>query len=160
LLQRFHGLCTQDFERDFQNKLLVFMQHQNDFTSLTSADWKFEDSISTVADHPALSDTTIVDEPTRLERAELPAEGKLVSTYVPENSISDEVYAFLSAWDEREAERRQNVAGAGRLVEAVKDVDFEPARSLTNRAPPKLFYGTFWRSITRRLIQHNAKHLS
>jgi hypothetical protein len=39
------------------------------------------------------------------------------------------------------------------IADSLKAINYEPIRNNMNGAPPKRFYRTFWRSITRRLLQ-------
>jgi hypothetical protein len=73
--------------------------------------------------------------------------------YVPQNFIKDEVLQFIAAF-ERTTLQRAAIAQAGDAMEtATGGEDFEPLRPLTDRAPPKRFYLTFWRSAAWRLVQ-------
>jgi hypothetical protein len=72
------------------------------------------------------------------------------------NSKRREVLAYLTAWVEAEARRRADPHGSG--DDRTMDVDFVPGiRIPDNAGPPRLFYITFWRSLTRRLLQSVEK---
>ena len=138
------------------------MGHQQEFMCLSNTELECADSIPPLAGHPAFSVAACSGEPARSEKASTAAEAKLSSRYVPENFINDEMYAFLAAWDESQARKRELAAGAGGVsapMDIVADIDFEPVRclGLTGLAPPKLFYRTFWRSITRRLVHQTQE---
>ena len=64
--------------------------------------------------------------------------------YVPQNYISPEIYALLANWEAWCLENPQPVVPAQ---------VYEPFRLLPNSGPPKRFYRTFWRGITRRLVR-------
>ncbi len=72
---------------------------------------------------------------------------KLADVYVPVNEIKEEVYAMLAAW-ESHALQSPDVAA--------REPYFEPFRCLSDAGPPKRFYRTFWRGVTRKLVR---KHL-
>jgi hypothetical protein len=138
------------------------MNSQEDFMCLSTDDRPCTDSVPPLAGHPAFFVAACSGEPVRSEKASTAAEAKLSSRYVPENVIKDEVYAFLAAWDESQARKRELAAGAGGVsapMDIVADIDFEPVRclGLTGLPPPKLFYRTFWRSITRRLVHQTQE---
>jgi hypothetical protein len=76
--------------------------------------------------------------------------------YVPENFIKDEVYAILAAF-EKDPLQRASVTQENHTMDTAMEeayVDFEPRRLLTDSAPPKRFYRTFWRSAARRLLKY------
>jgi hypothetical protein len=82
--------------------------------------------------------------------------GKRVSgDYVPVNFIKDEVYEMLAAFD-KAALQRATVSQESDAMETTMEqagIDFEPLRPVTDLAPPKKFYSTFWRSAVRRLLK-------
>ena len=63
----------------------------------------------------------------------------------------EEIFAFLVALDEAEASSDADTWVTASVSET--EINLEPTRILTDRSPPKLFYRTFWRSLTRRMIQ-------
>jgi hypothetical protein len=73
-----------------------------------------------------------------------------VEAYAPVNCIKPEVYAMIAAWE------------ACELLPRMKLVDKESGDTLidicetcsTSCAPPKRYYLTFWRSVTRRILNH------
>ncbi len=80
--------------------------------------------------------------------------------YVPVNFIPAEVCAFLAEWE------GSYFAKMGSLdhmelelasVPASQNV-LEPVRCLSDLAPPKRFYRTFWRSVTRRILEISRSH--
>ena len=83
--------------------------------------------------------------------------------YVPVNFISDEVRAMIKAWElarQKELEL-QEASGAtiimdGHAASQSPEIH-EPIRYITDGAPPKRFYRTFWRSIARRVLEHDRK---
>ncbi len=78
--------------------------------------------------------------------------------YIPVNFIPDEVLAFIEAWESTKStslcpcDHRDHV---GALI-PVSQNGLEPVRHLAEIAPriapPKLFYRTFWTSVTRRIL--------
>ena len=71
-----------------------------------------------------------------------------------------EVWAFLDDCDKIESNQSQSVAAGQTEVDVHAENGIEPTRYLTDPAPPpKLFYRTFWRSLTRRLIGRKSSHV-
>jgi hypothetical protein len=76
---------------------------------------------------------------------------------IPVNFIPDEVLAFIADW---ESTKSTSLCPCDRMalipVIPVSQNGFEPVRRLADIAspiaPPKLFYRTFWRSVTRRIV--------
>ncbi len=85
--------------------------------------------------------------------------------YVPVNFIPEEVRAMIKAWQLSEQKRRELLEAspamsASNVTAALDAIDqdiFEPMRSIPNAAPPKRFYRTFWRSITRKVLEHERE---
>ena len=78
--------------------------------------------------------------------------------YVAVNEIKPEVYSMISAWKSSIIERQKALASDSLMVvEPVSSSNsserFEPHRRCASLEPPKRFYRTFWRSITRRSLQ-------
>jgi hypothetical protein len=69
-----------------------------------------------------------------------------------QNANREEVVAFLAGWEELEASRRANANSSGTIVGVYFNFEMR-SRIPANAGPPKLFYMTFWMSLTRRLIQ-------
>ena len=66
--------------------------------------------------------------------------------YVPVNYIPDEVIAMIQVW---QLQRRDVMEVSG--TDAPTLEEYAPLMSQT--APPKRYFRTFWRSIARRLLQ-------
>ncbi len=64
--------------------------------------------------------------------------------YVPTNDIDPEIFALLAAWEAYCLDHPQSSASTP---------VYEPYRPLSSSDPPKRFYRTFWRGITKRLIK-------
>ncbi len=77
-------------------------------------------------------------------------------SYRPANFIPDEVYELIRNW-ELTYYKQQEVAHSVDSMETdtnSRDSVFEPLRPMLGSAPPpKRFYRTFWRSLTRRAVQ-------
>ena len=75
--------------------------------------------------------------------------------YVPVNYICDEALAIISAWE------AAYQANAGCIATDISNAIYEPSRTtgfiVDSSKPPKRFYRTFWRSVTRRLVQLSKK---
>jgi hypothetical protein len=80
--------------------------------------------------------------------------------YRPVNFIPDEVYELIRNWEVAYLKQQESIqaidlmdtdmSGDSRPSENI----FEPTRLMpVSEAPPKRFYRTFWRSVTRRIIQ-------
>ena len=83
--------------------------------------------------------------------------------YIPVNEIKPEVLAMLAAWESTKLERQQaQKPDSGLKVvshESSDSFDFEryvPSRCCCTMEPPKRFYRTFWRSISRRIVQNTT----
>jgi hypothetical protein len=72
------------------------------------------------------------------------------------------VWEFMDALDKSGAERQLSVAEGQATGAADADMrnEIEPTRFLTDRAPPRRFHRTFWRSVTRRLVELKQKNLA
>jgi hypothetical protein len=89
--------------------------------------------------------------------------------FVPVNFIPDAVCTMIKNWELSELER-QNLAevsdpvGINRVSSVpgvLNQEDYEPTRCMREFAPPKRFYRTFWKSISRKLLQRvNDQFLS
>ena len=78
-------------------------------------------------------------------------------TYSPENEIKPEVIAMLASWESRSADLKKNVGGDSVMVDAPFECvneRYKPCFYCITTEPPKRFYRTFWRSISRRALQH------
>jgi hypothetical protein len=139
------------------------MDTQQDFSSLSGSGSLCSADIPNLADHPAL-----VVAPARRSRSPISvkepatafADGKyeddeqhqFKSECQQQNLVREEVVAFLTAWEESAAQRRASAQSSGAL--SSMDVNEEAfLRVPANAGPPKLFYRTFWKSLTRRLVQ-------
>jgi hypothetical protein len=79
--------------------------------------------------------------------------------YVPVNYIPDEVLIFIEAWESANWSSKSPCDSMvlDEVSISVSQDMFEPTRSVKVIAPPKRFYRTFWRSITRRIIALSSK---
>ncbi len=76
----------------------------------------------------------------------------LIEEYVPVNFIPEEVVASIAAWEKSHLIQMSSLDRMDVDAVSVSPNVFEPARNLSDFAPPKRFHRTFWRSITRRLL--------
>ncbi len=79
--------------------------------------------------------------------------------YVPVNYIPDEVLIFIEAWESANWSTKSpcDWMALDEVSIPVSQDTFEPTRSVKVIPPPKRFYRTFWRSITRRIIALSSK---
>ena len=125
---------------------------QNDFGCLT------------VAEHDAeqMPDACFPVSPLASERTCSGDEDCVLVNFIPE-----EVRAMIDAWQLAEQERQEltevSDATCPNLVfiapSSASDDVFEPIRCIPNAAPPKRFHRTFWRSVTRRLLEREREAL-
>jgi hypothetical protein len=80
--------------------------------------------------------------------------------FVPVNFIPDAVCIMIKNWELSELEQ-QNVAkvshpmgqiGVSSYPGVLNQEDYEPTRCMREFAPPKRFYRSFWRSVSRKLL--------
>ncbi len=79
-----------------------------------------------------------------------------IDAYVPVNVISVDVRDFIAAFEANWT--RANSSDSMDIDESLVPTSlsqnvFEPARYLDDFASPKRFYRTFWRSMTRRILE-------
>ena len=82
-------------------------------------------------------------------------------SYVPVNFIPESVYSMIKAWELSELGKQDvgevsDVTVINRMASAgdeLNSIDYEPIRFLREVVPPKRFYRTFWRSITRKILE-------
>ena len=75
--------------------------------------------------------------------------------YVPVNLIPDEVRAMIKAWQLQKREKME-VSTIGAPTLEIQ----EPLRTCSQTAPPKRFFRTFWRSVTRRMLKGDKQAVS
>ena len=75
--------------------------------------------------------------------------------YVPVNLIPDEVRGMIKAWQLQRRERMEVSS-----TDAPASEDHEPLRTCSQTAPPKRFFRTFWRSVTRRMLKGDKQAVS
>jgi hypothetical protein len=75
--------------------------------------------------------------------------------YVSVNFIPDEVFSFIAEWETSTSTAPTPPAcvNLDNVLFPVSTSVFEPPRRLNDFAPPKRFYRTFWRSVSRRILQ-------
>ena len=73
---------------------------------------------------------------------------------VSANCFPDVMHDFVAAW---EASDNASTNSLDINAALVSEEMFEPTRRLTDFAPPKLFYRTFWRSASRRILAMSSK---
>mmetsp|Transcript_4643 Transcript_4643/g.10278 ORF Transcript_4643/g.10278 Transcript_4643/m.10278 type:complete len:159 (-) Transcript_4643:78-554(-) len=81
--------------------------------------------------------------------------------FCPVNFIPDEVYKLIENWELAYMQRQDSIPAVDSMdTESCRDSwssesIFEPIRcmSVSQAPPPKRFYRTFWRSVTRRIVQ-------
>jgi hypothetical protein len=124
---------------------------QDDFSALGLAAGKYTNSHSPNDYH-------------EFTAGDLPSGGSLSESacgadeiYRPVNFIPDEVYEMIWTW-EISCLKQRELASAVDSMEIdsfsnsrSSDIDYQ---SIPEFAPPKRFFRTFWRSLTRRLVQH------
>jgi hypothetical protein len=72
--------------------------------------------------------------------------------YAQDDACREALFDFLGVWDESKVQRKA-IAESTETITLAMDINYEPVmRVLANSRPPKLFYRTFWRSLTRRLM--------
>ena len=85
--------------------------------------------------------------------------------YRPVNFIPDEVYELIRNWElayQKQQESNQAIDSMdtdtafsdSRSSESI----VEPMRCMSVLQPPKRFYRTFWRSVTRRIVQREKEN--
>jgi hypothetical protein len=78
--------------------------------------------------------------------------------YVPVNYICPAVYDLLAAEAGLGSEAEDmELDMNGNVLQGALDGRHELARSVPSMAPPKRYFRTFWRSITRRLLHRSTK---
>ncbi len=85
--------------------------------------------------------------------------------YVPVNFISEEVRAMIKTWELarqkqlelQEASSTTSIDGSTVVRNHASQEIHEPIRCITDGAPPKRFYRTFWRSIARQLLERGRE---
>ena len=78
------------------------------------------------------------------------------------NEIKPEVLAMITSWKISNVQRQQVIESDTLMVDGSFDSGysfelFEPHRRCTTMEPPRRFYRTFWRSISRRALQFEKK---
>ncbi len=86
--------------------------------------------------------------------------------YVPVNYICPKAYALLAA-AEASASRRVDSSddgameidghGDGSTLQSASDAMYDPERRFAKMPPPKKFYKTFWRSVSRGLLRQSSQ---
>jgi hypothetical protein len=127
---------------------------QSDFACLDVTINSHISSLHKLVDHETLLQRGIA-KATRLEKRVCVDE-----EYVPVNFIKAEAYALIAAWEACESERKEWKESAESNFDAHSDALYEPSRSIPAFSPPKQFYRTFWRSITRRTLEHSRKSIA
>ena len=79
--------------------------------------------------------------------------------YVPVNVIKPEVYALIAAWEACQSDPMESEEAAESTLHAHSESMYEPSRCIPTSAPPKRFYLSFWRSVTRRMLEHTRKSI-
>ena len=110
--------------------------NQKDFDSLTFSDSLQHDSIF---DREAFSGDIVPND-----------------AYVLVHEFSDEIRSYLAAAEAAFMKRATSSHGTEN-VDSVTAHTYEPLRPMTDPAPPKRFYRTFWRSIARRVLHHHKQ---
>ena len=131
----------------------LLMPTQDDFTVLTVSDCQNAGFMQKLVDHESFSSSA----------GSLQSSKRCVEddeAYVPTNFIKAEVYAMIAAWEacaQKRNEEIQSLSAATSLTHCPDFSVFEPIRSVPDPTPPKRFYRTFWRSITRKLMSHHLE---
>ena len=102
---------------------------------------------------------TAVERPASIDSLKTESACKADEIYHPVNFFPDEVYELIRNWDltfRKQLELKQTVISMSDM-EAFTDSsksDLDPMRCASVvHPPPKRFYRTFWRSVTRRILQ-------
>ncbi len=74
------------------------------------------------------------------------------------NCIDAELLAMLAAWEECEITRKKFALAEGPATKTTSNHECVPSCTQTF-APPKRFFITFWRSITRRMVAQTNKSI-
>ena len=83
--------------------------------------------------------------------------------YIPVNFIPDEVLMMLKAWETTQLSRLELQGASGATSQDVSTAAqddqeaYEPLRYITDGAPPKRFFRTFWRSVARRALDRDRE---
>ncbi len=78
--------------------------------------------------------------------------------YHPVNFIPTEVYELIRNWELAYLKKQDSIQAFDSMDAVSSESIFEPMRSMSvSNAPPKRFFRTFWRSVTRRIIQLEKK---
>ena len=79
--------------------------------------------------------------------------------YRPVHFIADEVYELIQNWDDHSCLKRQEIAPASMDTNSFGDSRSSRMRCISESAPPppKVFYISFWRSITRRMVRRQMQ---
>ena len=90
-----------------------------------------------------------------------------IKMHRPVNIIPDEVYELIRNWERAYRNQQESAHAAGSMetessstgAQASESV-YEPMRCVSvSEPPPKRFFRTFWRSVTRRILQLNEKNV-
>jgi hypothetical protein len=132
------------------------MQQDFTFSNLHTSDWRCAGLIPTVSDGNALQVLSSAKSRRMQDSLEDPgsrrdADGLECRKNLPD----DDVGLILAACEELEAMFRVCETDATQITTAIY---FEPVRSISLNTrslqpPPKVFFRTFWRSLTKRLIR-------
>jgi hypothetical protein len=142
-------------KRKIRQTDLTTMNHQDDFSCLQLTSSTHSSSPVELVDHEAI----LSGKSTRSDNSD-----KLASNheaYVPVNFIKPEVYAMIAAWEASALKRKESdAASVPKIKIETRDGDmYEPMRCIPASTPPKRFHRTFWRSITRRVLEHDRKSI-
>jgi hypothetical protein len=122
-------------------------QTQDDFASLHAA----------INNH--ISSHQLVDRESVLPSNKATRHEKCVDeeTYTPVNFIKAEVYALIAGWEACKSNPEESEEASEFTRDSPSEDLYEPSRHIPSSAPPKRFYRTFWRSVTRRMLEHARK---
>ena len=114
---------------------------QNDFSFLVETAWQIDEDLSQES-----SCTLSVGGSTDSRKRQLDYHGPTFESFAPTSQFC-EANMHPAVVD-------VTTSPNGTVMRTVSSVsvDFEPIRIVMQAAPPKRFYRTFWRSITRRLM--------
>jgi hypothetical protein len=77
----------------------------------------------------------------------------------PASGIDSRVYAMLAAWEACEITRKKFEQAEESTMESNSNYVLGPLRCTPTFAPPKRFYVTFWRSVTRRMVAQTRRSI-
>ena len=114
------------------------------------------ESRSTVTATLAQDDTTLATEDWPLMCLVLARHGPAETSRKASNQTPDSDQAETLNKCKHE-QRSESMLCSPSIVNSSPGVDYEPLRPIANLAPPRRFFRTFWRSVTRRMLERQDR---